>query len=77
MARLSNASINLHKELVYSHNIVALLEKYGVPKHLDYVSIDVDSTDIWLVEALLRSTESKRWGREATSVAASAAPIRN
>lgn len=56
----SNASINLHKELVYSHNIVALLEKYGVPKHLDYVSIDVDSTDIWLVEALLRSSYRPR-----------------
>ena len=45
---------------MYSHNIVALLEKYGVPKHLDYVSIDVDSTDIWLVEALLRSSYRPR-----------------
>ena len=51
----SNASINLHTELVFSHNIEELFRKYHVPTTVDYVSVDVDSWDIWIVDAMLRS----------------------
>ena len=51
----ANASINLHTEMVYSHNVEALLAKYGVSTWPDYVSVDIDSWDLWVVDALLRS----------------------
>ena len=51
----ANASINLHKEMLFSHTIEALFLKYRVPKLVDYVSVDIDSWDIWLVNSLLRS----------------------
>ena len=51
----SNASINLHSEFVTSANIVPLLRKYKVPRHVDFMSIDVDSYELWLLEAILKS----------------------
>lgn len=50
----SNASINLHRELVFSNSVVPMLRRHGVPVDVAYVSVDVDSTDLWLVDALLR-----------------------
>lgn len=43
-----NPSINLHREYLSTDNIVELFKKYNVPSEPDYVSIDVDSCDIWL-----------------------------
>lgn len=49
-----NTSINLHKEFIYDTNIVELFHKYDVPAEPDYVSIDVDSCDIWILLALAK-----------------------
>lgn len=49
----SNSSINLHAHLLYSTNIVRLFQKYKVPMDLDYLSVDLDSADLWIVRALL------------------------
>ena len=49
----SNPSINLHKEFITSKNICELFEKYKVPKSPDYVSIDIDSCDLWVFRAML------------------------
>jgi hypothetical protein len=38
-----------------SANIVSLFEKYKVPLEADYVSIDIDSTDLWVFRAILAS----------------------
>jgi hypothetical protein len=43
-----NRAINLHKHFLFYSNIAGLFEKYGVPKELDYLSIDMDSHD-WFV----------------------------
>ena len=51
----SNASINLHQEMITAANIVQLFQKHGVPLELDYVSIDLDTTDLWVLRALLAS----------------------
>jgi len=51
----ANASINLHRELISSRNVLDLFRKHGVPLEPDYVSIDVDSTDLWVLRALLGS----------------------
>lgn len=48
-----NPAINLRREFLTSANIVDVFAKWGVPAQPDYVSIDVDSTDLWLFRALL------------------------
>lgn len=50
-----NASIGLRREMVTSQNVAAILRKYGVAREVDFVSIDVDSFEIWLLDALLRA----------------------
>ena len=49
-----NKEINLHKHLITSDNICELFEQYDVPKKPGYVSIDLDSTDLWVTDALLQ-----------------------
>lgn len=56
----SNATINLHRAMVLPDTIVSLFDKHNVPLEPDYVSIDVDSCDVLLLEALLASKYSPR-----------------
>lgn len=49
-----NPAINLHKHFLTSANICDIFKTYGVPPEPEYVSIDVDSTDLWLFQALLK-----------------------
>ena len=48
-----NPAINLRKEFITPDNIVSLFDKYRIPIEPDYVSIDIDSTDLWLFRALI------------------------
>jgi hypothetical protein len=48
-----NPAINLRREFLHAGNIVAVFAKWAVPTQPDYISIDVDSTDLWLFRALL------------------------
>jgi ribosomal protein S18 acetylase RimI-like enzyme len=48
-----NLSINLHREQVSAQNIIGLFSKYGVPHQPDYVSIDMDSSDLWVLRSVL------------------------
>jgi len=45
---------NLHKEWIKPENIDSLFQKYRVPKNVDYVSIDIDSCDLWVFIGLLK-----------------------
>lgn len=47
-------SINLHKEFLTSKNITDVFRKHNVPIEPDYISIDVDSTDLWLLKSTLK-----------------------
>jgi hypothetical protein len=47
-------SINLRRHYLLSSNISEVFNSEGVPKQPEYISIDVDSTDLWLFEALLK-----------------------
>ena len=51
----SNSSISLHREKISPSNIIDLFEKHAVPLEPDFVSIDVDSTDLWILRAILAS----------------------
>lgn len=50
-----NPDIPLHKEFFTPLNIVPLLEKYGVSKTLDVLSIDCDYDDIYIMREILLS----------------------
>ena len=49
-----NSKINLHKHFLTSQNISGLFRQYNVPKEPEYISIDVDSTDLWLFESVVK-----------------------
>eukprot|EP01006_Ploeotia_vitrea_P000684 TRINITY_DN103474_c0_g1_i1.p1 TRINITY_DN103474_c0_g1~~TRINITY_DN103474_c0_g1_i1.p1 ORF type:complete len:387 (+),score=29.47 TRINITY_DN103474_c0_g1_i1:32-1192(+) len=49
-----------HREKISSVNIGSLFEKYNVPKQPDYVSIDIDSCDLWVMRALFNAGWSPR-----------------
>lgn len=44
----SNPSINLTQAFITPSNIVELFEHRRIPKEFDLLSIDVDSTDLWI-----------------------------
>lgn len=46
---------NVYSEFITAGNIVQVFKRHEVPLNVTYVSIDVDSTDIWLMRALLAS----------------------
>ena len=48
-----NASINLRRHWLTPANIVPIFDGAGVPRALDYLSVDVDSVDLWMLRALL------------------------
>jgi hypothetical protein len=50
----TNLDINLHAHYLYQDNICGIFEKYGVPKELDYLSVDMDSHDLFVFEAILK-----------------------
>jgi len=52
-ANYENSEINLHRRLLRSDNICHVFREFEVPSEPEYVSIDVDSTDLWLFRALL------------------------
>ena len=49
-----NKDINLYSHYLTPENICELFEKYNVPLEPGYISIDVDSTDLWLMESILK-----------------------
>jgi len=54
-ATFANASINLHQELIFSSNVVQLMQKYNVPLHPDFVSIDIGASSFQMHSPLLAS----------------------
>lgn len=59
-----NESIKLYKHFLTSNNICEIFQKYNVPKEVDYISIDVDSIDLWLFKALLKEYKAKLFSVE-------------
>jgi len=50
-----NAAINLQKEFITRENVASLFNKYEVPKEPDYVSVDIDSCDLWVFLGIVES----------------------
>jgi hypothetical protein len=53
-AENENPEINLHRHRLDAANICSIFRQYDVPKEPAYISIDVDSTDLWLFEAVVK-----------------------
>ena len=49
----ANPSINLYRHFLTAENICDVFALQGVPTEPEYISIDVDSTDLWLLRHLL------------------------
>jgi hypothetical protein len=49
-----NPAINLYRHFLTPSTICEVFRKYNVPKEPEYISIDVDSTDLWLFDSVLR-----------------------
>ena len=49
-----NKSINLNKEFITKDNIVSLLNKYNVPKHINLLSVDIDYNDFYVLHEILK-----------------------
>ncbi len=50
-----NPDMNLHQHFITSRNICDLFREHGVPEEPGFISIDLDSTDIWVTDALLEN----------------------
>ncbi len=50
---LSNNSINLVKETVTKDNIINILRKNNTPTDFDFLSIDIDGMDYWILKSVL------------------------
>jgi GT2 family glycosyltransferase len=48
-----NPSINLYRHFLTADKICDVFAEHGVPAEPEYISIDVDSTDLWLFRSLL------------------------
>lgn len=49
-----NLEINLHRHFLKSSNIAEVFKQHQVPEEPEYISIDVDSTDLWIFDVLLK-----------------------
>ena len=52
--KYNNKDINLHTHFLTENNICNIFKKYNVPLEPGYISIDVDSIDLWLMNAVLQ-----------------------
>ena len=62
-----NHEINLFKHYLTTENICDIFEQYDVPLEPDYVSVDVDSTDLWLFDKLLSRYRARLFSVEYNS----------
>jgi hypothetical protein len=56
----NNPAINLHRHKVTPGNIIQIFQQYEVPLEPDYVSIDIDSQDLWVLRSIISSPEGYR-----------------
>ena len=52
-ALIEDSEANVRQVLLTEGNIVQAFHNASIPREVDYVSIDVDSIDVWLLRALL------------------------
>ena len=48
-----NKTINLQQEFITAEGINTLFETHGVPQEIDFLSIDIDFNDFWVLKSIL------------------------
>lgn len=48
-----NPSINLHRRHITKDNICSIFKVFNVPTDLDFLSIDIDGNDYWILSSIL------------------------
>jgi hypothetical protein len=48
-----NPDVNLRKRFVTAANVVSIFDEFKVPLKADYISVDIDSCDVWVAHAIL------------------------
>ena len=51
----NNATINLHSHFLFQSNIERLFHRYSVPLEFDYLSVDMDSHDLFVLRSILKA----------------------
>ena len=59
-----NSSINLYKHFLTPENICSIFEQYNVPVNFGYLSLDIDSTDLWVLDKILDKYKPKFYSVE-------------
>jgi len=49
----ANAAMGLRRELITTDTVVDVFSRHNVPAGLDYVSIDIDSCDLWVMRRIM------------------------
>jgi len=49
----ANKNINLHRRILDMDNVNDVFSEFDVPRTPDYLSIDIDSADLWLMDTIL------------------------
>ena len=49
-----NLSINLHSHHITKDNICELFQKYNVPQKFDFLCVDIDGNDYWVLSEILK-----------------------
>ena len=49
----TNETLNLQQEFITAEDINLLFQKYNVPTDLDFLSIDIDFNDFWVLKSIL------------------------
>lgn len=50
----TNPNVVIHQEFITAENIQLLLDKHGVPREFDLLSIDIDGNDFWVWRQITR-----------------------
>lgn len=48
-----NKSINLHRRFITKENICSIFEEFKVPNEFDFLCIDIDGNDYWILKEIL------------------------
>jgi len=49
-----NKEINLHKRILTKSNIASVFSEFYVPENFDFLSVDIDGNDFWLLNEILK-----------------------
>ena len=50
----------MYKEFLTRQNVIGILDRHNVPRFMDYLSIDIDSQDLWILHEIIGPSSNYR-----------------